>query len=132
PPKGSIGWMDTYMPGVVWVPVGLVLAALVSAGIGSMTRWRAVAWSGLVAVTCGVPLWVLQRSGTTVGGNIQARYLLPLVFAVVVLAIVAPKGPVGWQVRPLQVVASAVALSVANAAALHVNLRRYVTGTDVA
>jgi hypothetical protein len=73
------------------------------------------------------PLYILGRTSLTVGQGVQPRYLLPLVVVLAALVLLAGDG----RLTRTQAWSVAGALTVAHAVALHVQVRRYVTGLDV-
>jgi hypothetical protein len=126
-PMGTAGWLDTAFPPIVGF---LSLGALV---VVLTLTWRrprgvhAVALLLTVAAMFAYPLYILGRTSLTVGQGVQPRYLLPLVVVLVALVLLAGDG----RLTRTQVWSVAGALTVAHAVALHVQVRRYVTGLDV-
>lgn len=127
----GLGWLDTSMPALV--PYGAI-ACLVAVGfvaLGSMWGRKL-----LVVVAGGLTLWllpvyVLSAGGDIVGEQVQPRYLLPLLVLVVGLILLSrPQRPFAFS-RPQLVLVVAV-ISVVHLVALHMNIRRYVTGIDAA
>jgi hypothetical protein len=125
----GLGWLDTSMPSVVWVSS---LAALIGGGFvagrdGSVRKSIVVALGALALAA--IPVTLLVLAGKDVGEDFQPRYLLPLIvvfigaafFTTARQAIVFSRAQV-WLV--------VIALSGANFIALHLNIRRYVTGID--
>lgn len=126
----GLGWLDTYMPGVVWVPAMSVFAAVVFWGLrrGDWRKWLALA--GIGASTIVVPMYILLHDGVVVGNGVQPRYILPLIIVFAGVSVVGfATGGLG--LGKLQMTIVAVGLVVANSVALHVNVRRYVTGVDL-
>ena len=123
----GLGWLDTPMPAIVWTSaVGVVVAVLFFV-LGKSTRlriWTAAAVGGLCAA---IPLYILQRSLSFVGEQVQPRYILPMmiVFAGVLLLAFERADVSLTRVQGLLV---ALALSGASSMALFVNLKRYVSG----
>jgi hypothetical protein len=70
------------------------------------------------------------ESGLKVGTVVQPRYVLPLIVLFAAVALLH-RGDASLGLSRLQLLILAGALSIANAMALHANIRRYVTGTDV-
>jgi hypothetical protein len=98
--------------------------------VASREKWIA---SGIVAGALVVlPITVLVTNDLLVGaqGYLQPRYLLPLLPMLVGTAVMAPRGHAGIGLRRGQVLVIAGSVVVAHAAALHTNIRRYVTGLD--
>ncbi len=126
----GIGWIDTPMPAVVWVfAIGVLGAALFAGAVsfGKRKLWGMVI-VGLAVVA--VPSWVLYQGKALVGDEVQPRYVLPLLIMFVGFALLQTTR------RPLifsrfQIIAVATALTVANAVALHTNIRRYISGLQV-
>jgi hypothetical protein len=74
---------------------------------------------------------VLALDRYLVGEHVQPRYLLPLLPVLVGTALTTPRGMRPVELKQAQVAALGTAVVVAHAAALHANIRRYVTGVDV-
>lgn len=129
--QAGLGWMDVTMPGVVVFGAVAVFVALAFTGIVRMGPRKAIALLLAGAVLTALPLYILQAGGHTVGQQLQPRYLLPLIllFAGLLLLSDADK-PVrltrlqGWLVG--------LALAVVHFVALHITIRRYVTGAEEA
>lgn len=126
----GLGWFDTALPAVVYV-LGLAsFAAIVFAGLRSMSWKKAIALLGVFSVVWLLPTYVLVQSRSTVGQLVQPRYILPLLVmgAGVALFVVGSRAEALTRVQSLLVGGG---LTVANAVALHTNMRRYITGADV-
>ncbi|MFN3707850.1 DUF2142 domain-containing protein [Microcella sp.] len=125
----GLGWLDTSMPAVVPLAgiaafVALGFVALRGAGarvIGAVAVVVAALWA--------VPVYVLQAGGTMVPDQVQPRYLLPLIVLLGVLLLVRRENSPLTLTRSQRWVLVA-AVAGAHFVALHMNLRRYVTGTD--
>jgi hypothetical protein len=126
----SLGWLDTPMPPIVYVPMVVACGFFVLAGIGRLTWMKSlVAFGGMFAVLA-IPLYILQVSHLQVGEGVQPRYLLPLlpIVSLVLLTGYRPEQAVRLT-KPAAWVAWAL-VSGANSIALMVNIRRYTTGLD--
>ncbi len=125
----GLGWLDTDMPAIV--PFGAI-AVFVAVGISGLAR----IWSRkllvvilIVAVLWLLPVYVLWQSAATVGEAVQPRYLLPLIVLLAgVIMLTRPDSQVTF--TRVQLTLITLTLSVVNFVALHMNLRRYVTGID--
>jgi hypothetical protein len=124
---GSTGSLDTGFPaGVGFLLVGAVTILLYASW--RRPERRVLLPLALVAASLVVyPVYLLGRSGLPVGAGIQPRYLLPLL--VMLVGLVLLNGGARLSRRTALVVAAA--LSVGHAVALHVQLRRYISGLDV-
>ncbi len=127
----GLGWLDTPMPPVVWVGALGVFAGVIFSGIRSMSWRKATALGVVGAALVLVPVWVLVQSRVIVGAEVQPRYILPLMVMLGGVALVRVAGRSIDLTRSQAWVVGA-ALVVANAAALHTNIRRYISGLDVA
>ncbi|MEO5921640.1 MAG: DUF2142 domain-containing protein [Pseudolysinimonas sp.] len=125
----GLGWLDTTVPPVVWVGAAGVFAAVVFAGLVQNNTRKALAVIGMALVLWLLPTYVLMRGGNIVGENVQPRYLLPLIVLLGGLALL-PAGDRLLRLSWLQLSIIGATLAVANAFALHSNIRRYVTGVD--
>jgi len=127
----GLGWLDTEMPSSVWF---LALASFVGVtfvAANSLSKYRAVA-SGLVAAALIVlPLYILTRQNIPVGVDVQPRYLLPLVAILVAMLVFPDRNGIPFSMSKFGWFFIGGSLVVTNAIALHINIRRYVTGTDV-
>lgn len=125
----GLGWLDTSMPGVV--SYGSI-ACFVAVGFVGLSRM----WGRKLFVVLGagltlwiLPVYVLTAGGDIVGEAVQPRYVLPLIVLFAGLVFVTRAGKPFTLTRP-QLVLIIATLSVANLIALHMNIRRYVTGVD--
>jgi len=125
----ELGWIDTPVPGTVWVASWSVFVAVLVLALTRVSVRTGIA-VGLVALAAFVvPTYFLVAHGVPVGVGVQPRYLLPLLAMLAVVAMVRLDGaPFRLTTGQRWFVASA--LIIANSLALHVNIRRYVTGID--
>lgn len=124
----GLGWLDTPMPAVVTVSCSAVAFGAVFIGARMLEWRRASALAVALVALWAVPFIVLYQSRAIVGEQVQPRYLLPLLLILVGVASAHPRITDWWSGTRLLI--AATALTVAGAVALHVNLRRYVTGLD--
>lgn len=125
----GLGWLDTQMPPVVWVTTVTLFAGVAFWGLrtGDLRKWLSM--TALAGAIIAVPMYILVREGILVGSGVQPRYVYPLmiVFAGVVL-LGLHRTDLG--LGRVQLLVIAVGLAMANALALHTNMRRYITGVD--
>lgn len=127
----GLGWLDTTMPGTTVVGVMVVVGGLLMIGLRNLDGGKVLALTMVGGATILLPLVILQGSLNFVGENVQPRYILPLVVALVGFALVGTSEEEPPGLRLGQTIVAWVLLSVGNSAALHANIRRYVTGQDV-
>ena len=127
----GLGWLDTVMPSLVWVPALAAASGLTLIGLAHAGRQKAALLVVVAGMLVVLPLVSLQASGAQIGELFQPRYILPLVvvFVGIALSPLEDRPPVltaaqRWIVTGL--------LIVANSVALHVQLGRYATGVDEA
>jgi hypothetical protein len=127
----GLGWLDTYTDPIVFQGALAVFVGLAFVGL-SRTSIRKSLVVALVATSfVAFPLLVLLQSKQIVGQSVQPRYLLPLVIMLIGLCLLPTPGSRALVLSPPQVVFVVLALSVAQAVALHANIRRYVTGAEI-
>jgi hypothetical protein len=125
----GLGWLDTSMPWIVPLAAIAVFVAVGVAGLGRKDPRTAIAVALTGVVLWVAPLYVLQAGGDTIFEGVQPRYLFPLIVLLGGLLVLVPADRV-LSFSRLQGYTIAAALAVADFVALHMNIRRYVTGTD--
>lgn len=126
----GLGWLDTSVSAVTAYPVALVIGFLGLTGLGRLS-WPKVAAAVLIFLPMLVlPLMTLYRTRLIVGESVQPRYILPLMPILLAVLLVDRTADRALSISRVQAVVIAVALTVANAAAIYANARRYVTGID--
>ena len=129
-PWGSLGWLDTAMPQLVLVGNMSVLLGLIFLSMRLAKPKKIIAVVATVVALWGMPLYLLQLGGFQAGEEVQARYLLPLMMVFLGTMLLTTNGlPVVSEKGRLWFVI--IALTLANAIALHTNIRRYTTGVRV-
>jgi hypothetical protein len=104
--------------------------ALFAAGITGST-WRVKLMTVVMLMMLWVyPLFILQQASELVGMVFQSRYALPLIPVLLGMALLRPAGHPGIFPDSSKRVWIVGALSLANAVAMHHNMRRYITGVD--
>lgn len=123
----GLGWLDTVMPAAVWVGAGSAFVALVFAGFISMNWRKAIALGIVFLALLLFPSWILVQSQTFVGREVQPRYILPLIVMFGGIALLQ-LGRQFMRLGVAQWIVLGTVLVLANALALHANMRRYITG----
>ncbi len=127
----GLGWLDTRSHALTYVSATIVAGALVITGLRVVRLGKLLGLLLVFGTLLALPLFVHQSQLIVIGEGIQPRYLLPLLPAVVGIALVgaAPDRSVGLSASQTGLVY--FMLVAANSAGLHANIRRYVTGQDV-
>lgn len=126
----GLGWIDTPMRGIVWVLTIGIFMGLTLWGLRRVDWRRWVAQPLMLLSLIGVPLYVLVHDQVIVGQGVQPRYIYPLMIMMLGVSLYGlRRDDLGMNTFQLGFIVAA--LSVANAAALQTNLRRYVTGNGV-
>lgn len=129
-PLGSLGWLDTALPQIVFLGVGGTVLGLIFLALQNPGRRKTLALGALLFAIWAIPVYLLQLSGAQTGSEFQPRYLLPLMVVVVGTLVLTESGAPLLTDRP-RLTAIFIALTTANSIALHTNIRRYVTGIRV-
>jgi hypothetical protein len=130
----GLGWLDTPLPAAVSVLAFAVFSSAIFLGVRRLDVRRGLALGVSASAAWLVPWILLTQSHAFAGTYVQPRYILPLL--VIVAGVATLVGRRDTTVRPdrewttTRLLIAAVALAFANAVALHVNLRRYITGLD--
>jgi hypothetical protein len=127
---GGLGWLDTEMPAITVVGAAVVVCGMLFVGLGVLTAQKGAGYALLALTMVGLPLVVLQMSLNVVGENVQPRYVLPLLPALLATSMLGRQPTSSLRLRGGQAVVAFVLLSAAHAAALQANLRRYITGAE--
>lgn len=126
----GLGWVDTQVYAVTAFPVALVLGFLMLTGAARAGRAKALAVTGLAAVTVLIPMLQLYKINRFVGEAVQPRYILPLVPVVLLLLLIGKDSASAPRLTRGQSGIVWAMTTVASSAALHANIRRYITGAD--
>ncbi len=125
-----LGWLDTELPAIVSFGAVAAFVAVGFAGLAIGSKRKAIALVATVLVLWILPTYVLISGGNHVGQNVQPRYLLPLIVMLAGMLVLTARGRV-LQLGRWQGVIVILALCIAQAIALHINIRRYVTGISI-
>lgn len=127
--RWGLGWLDTAMPAAVWFAAFGAFAAVIAGAVRSLTWRKGIALVLAFGVAWAFPMVLLIQTQAYVGAYVQPRYIYPLIviFAGIALLQVTRSG---LTLSRVQIGLLIGALSLANAVALHTNMRRYITGND--
>ena len=126
----GLGWLDTSMPAVVWVITLSIFTGVIFASVRWFNFRQSIAIYGVLGALVFIPMYVLTVNGLSVGQQIQPRYLLPLIALLGAVALYRSSSTIGLELSRSQVAIIGAGLFIANTLALHLNIRRYVTGMD--
>ena len=126
----GLGWLDTIMPAIVPVLGILAFGAATYTGLVSMSARKLASLVIALVVLIAIPVWILYKSNAMVGQEVQPRYIMPLVIIFAGVALLqASTRPIVF--TRLQTIVVVVGVGVANAAALHTTMQRYISGFNV-
>lgn len=129
---GNLGWLDTQMPMIVWLPALAVYISLFYGGLRNISKLKLFSLAIIVLAITALPLYVLQRSFAGVGAEVQPRYLLPLIIVLLGIALLSTESDVAHlfpsKIQKYLLIGSII---VANSIAVHFLMRRFITGIDV-
>jgi len=126
----GLGWLDTPLPSSVWALTYGMYFALLFASIRFFDIRQMIATSLVFVSLIAVPIAALTASGLVVGQFVQPRYLLPLLGLLLAAAMYRYSSSCGLELTRGQVWPIGLVFVGANAIAMHINLRRYLTGMD--
>lgn len=125
-----LGWLDTPMPPIVLVGSLLPWAAMMFGAVKAVSGRQIIALVLLAGALVTYPLYLVTKSSLIIGEGVQPRYLLPLLVMLTGMTLLGTRARAATLSRG-QVLLVVLGLSIANAFALHNNIRRYVTGLEV-
>jgi hypothetical protein len=127
----GLGWLDTPLSPAVPITVCSIAFYLIVCGLQSADTRRATSfWIVFIALTI-LPLYVLTLAGHYVGETVQPRYILPMIYLAMGIALTRDRTAQPLSISPMTLYVLMLLLSLAHSIALHQNIRRYVTGTEV-
>jgi hypothetical protein len=129
-PLGRTGWLDTPFPPIVSMLAIAVWFALVLQSWRRMFPAKLVGLGLMGAALVVHPMYLLMQARVVVGAYVQPRYLLPIIVIFTGLAILGTTG-IALRLERLGYWAVVGCLGLAHSVALHIQIRRYVTGLDV-
>lgn len=124
----ELGWFDTALPTLVWVTSLAAFVFTVTLFLRRAPKRKIIVLVGILVLLIAIPLFLLQAAQSSVGDSVQPRYLLPLIIIGAGIALWHDRVHHGLTRAQAWWIISSVTL--ANAVALHVNMRRYITGAS--
>ena len=126
--RWGLGWLDTPMPSLTSVLTVGTFVALTSAGLRGAARARGAAAAVTIVGLVALPAVSLVAAGLVVGEQFQPRHYLPAVLLLLGTAVIGDRRSAGLVIGPGGRAVLVTTLMIANAAALHVTIRRYTAG----
>ncbi|MEY4226010.1 MAG: hypothetical protein RL190_767 [Actinomycetota bacterium] len=127
----GLGWLDVPMPAIVVAVSFSTAFTLVVMGLRSMDRGKGVAVCIMLIAVIAIPTWVAVTGRHDPGTYVQPRYVYPLAFALIGMALAAVPRTGRLRLARSQWLSLAIALSLAQAFALHATIRRFATGVEI-
>ena len=128
---GNLNWGDTPMQPLTRTAVTVLAGAMLLIGVRAMNRQKALSLFGLLAALVGIPLFMLQITGTVVGDQVQGRYVTPLLAVVMMTALWDPLRGGVERLSRTQAAFVFLGLVAGHSWALHTQMRRFITGDEV-
>ena len=126
---GSIGWLDTVFPPLLFFLTLAAWAGVVFAALRVQSKLKIAALVVLSIAITMYPLYLLAKSRLPVGQGFQPRYVLPILVILTGVSLLPVAGD-RLRLNKMQAYVAAAALSIAQFVALYTQIRRYVTGND--
>ncbi|MCL2471150.1 MAG: DUF2142 domain-containing protein [Propionibacteriaceae bacterium] len=127
----GLNWDDTAMPALVWVPVAILAIGLMILGLRRLNWRKLLAFGGVFFVYMALPTYLFAHSGQLLGHGVQPRYVAPLLPLLLSLALWRPERGGAKRLSLVPTIILSAGLVVAHTVALHVQIRRFVSGLDV-
>lgn len=127
----GLSWMDTGMPSVTSIGALSVAVTLLAVGLTSLSVRKILTVTAVISPTVVLPMYVWQRQLLVVGEGVQPRYVLPMIPIVLGCLLVGREAGTFVRFSKGQLLYIAVALSVAQSAALLAVIRRFTVGSDL-
>lgn len=125
-----LGWLDTPMSLTVLVGTQTALFAMIYHNADCMWQRKKVAALFVLFMIVFIPMWVLMKGMLLLPFYVQPRYILPLIYLLVAV-ILLRDGTKPVPISRFTTLTVTCALGLAHSLALHISIRRYVTGLDV-
>jgi len=125
----GLGWLDTPLPPLTWVAAMSIFFAVVFWGLQRMDVRKGLALAVVGFGLIAIPLYILTHDQVLLPQYVQPRYVFPLLIVLAGVALLGFRRN-DFDLGRTQIWVMAALLAIANAAALHTNLRRYVSGSD--
>lgn len=129
-PLGRTGWLDTPFPPMIPLLTIAVWFPLLLQGRRQVFPAKLVGVVLSGAALFVYPMYLLVQTGVVVGAGVQPRYLLPLVVIFTGACLLGTRG-VTARLSAAEYWVVVATLALAHSVALHVQIRRYVSGLDV-
>ena len=126
----GLGWGEARMPIILGILGTYLLVGALVVTWPSQRGRKIVVVVALFLLVVATPLYVLQRTKSAVGGEVQPRYLLPLVLLFLGFLFVTLGRRYRWRLPWWGVLTAALVLTITNAVALHVLMDGYAFGRD--
>jgi hypothetical protein len=104
---------------------------LIFIGLGAMYRGKAVAVAFVAVLIPAIPTWIAVTGGSAAGQDLQPRYIYPLMIVLAGVSLVQRFRTSSFSLSAWQRWLIVLVLAGTQSLALHVNMRRYISGNDV-
>lgn len=122
-----LGWIDTRLPELVWVSITVSVSGLMFAKISKLSKKQLIILSLVTFISVATPLYLLQKSMSFVGEEIQPRYLLPFLVIIIFLILFSNSNE-NFTLTNAQAFIFVSLIVSANAVSLYFNESRYIQG----
>jgi len=127
----GLGWGEAKMPIILGILGTYLLVGALVVTWPSQRGRKIVVVAALFVLVVATPLYVLQRTKSPVGGEVQPRYMLPLVLLFLAFLFLTLGGRYFWRLPWWGVAPAALVLTITNSIALHILMDDYAFGHDL-
>jgi hypothetical protein len=124
----GLGWLDVWLSPITYISMIFIFLGLLFFSLRSIDLKHGIPIIILMLSAIALPLIILQTSGYLVGEWVQPRYILPLYYPILGLALLSYAGKQKFSSAQLFIIIFLT--SIAHSFALFSNLERYLRGQN--
>jgi hypothetical protein len=124
----GLGWLDIWLSPITYILMIVIFLGILFISINFLDLQHLMAIAIFVISAIALPLIILQTSGYLVGEWVQPRYILPLYYPILGLALLSYAGKQKFSSAQLFIIIFLT--SIAHSFALFSNLERYLRGQN--
>ena len=120
----QLGWLDTPMPSIVWLPVTASFFAVIFVAVATISVRRGIVVALVALSAAAIPTYIETVAEVQLG-SVQARYIYPLLILLIAVATLSTERR-AFTLTSAQRWIVVGTISVANGIAIYKNVKRYV------
>ena len=120
----KLGWLDTPMPSIVWLPVTASFFAVIFVAIATISVRRGIVVALVALSAAAIPTYI-ETVAEVQMGSVQARYVYPLLILLLAVAALSTERR-AFTLTPVQRWFVVSTITLGNGIAIYKNIKRYV------